>query len=167
MWSALFDLPRLHAVRKAFLAAFEIGEFERREFEQLKRAGDRVVDVLVRERDVLHDRDEPVFVGLVQPPDQVRQGIEAGQRVQRAAVMAGRQVGGARHRERRCFQHHPGRHAFAQLGERAVDDLARRRILDELDQRFDRSRDTGLVAATAWGALLRRIDPRYFFNQLL
>ena len=72
MWSALFDSPRLHADQEGGLGRVEIGEFQRREFEQLIRAGDRVVDVLIRERDMLHDRDEPVFADAFQPFDQVR-----------------------------------------------------------------------------------------------
>ena len=56
--------------------------------------------------------------------------------MQRAAMMAGRQVGGARHREGRGHQHRLDRHAGPQFFQGAIEDFAARRFLDELDQRL-------------------------------
>jgi len=108
---------------------------ERRELQQLVRPHRRVVYVLVRQRHVLQDRDETLLA--VQAPGQLRQGIETRQRVQRAAVMAGRHFGRAGHREGRGRQHGLDRQPGAQSCQGAVQDLRRRRVLDELHQRFD------------------------------
>ena len=112
------------------------GRIQRRELEQAERRGHRVVDVLVGQRDVLEDRQEAVLA--VQPPDQVGDGVQAGERMQRAAMVAGREIGGADHGERRGGQHCVGGDAGPQLFQRAVQDFAGGRLLDELDQRFNR-----------------------------
>jgi len=52
-------------------------------------------------------------------------------------MMAGGHFGRAGHRQRRGHQHRRDRHPGAQLLQRPVEDLRGRRILDELNQRFD------------------------------
>jgi hypothetical protein len=94
-----------------------------------------MVDVLVRQRDVLQHRDE--FLLALQPLDQLGHRIEPRQRVQRAAVMTGRHLGGAGHRQRRGRQHRRDRDPGAQLVQSAIDDLLRRRLFDKLHQRLD------------------------------
>ena len=59
----------------------------------------RRVDVLVGQSDVLENGQEAVLA--LQVPDQVGDRVQAGERMQRATVMAGREVGGAHDRERR------------------------------------------------------------------
>ena len=85
---------------------------------------------------MLEDGQEAVLA--FQPPDQIGDRVQAGERMQRAAVMAGRQVGGAHHRERRGGQHGLGGDSGTQFFQRAVQDFGGWRLLDELDQRFDR-----------------------------
>ena len=68
--------------------------------------------------------------------DQVSDRVQAGERMQRAAMMAGRQVGRTHHRERRSRQHGSGStpaRSFASVRSRIS---AGGRRLDELDQRF-------------------------------
>ena len=113
----------------------EIPYIVRLVFEELVGAHRRVVDVLVRQRDMLQDRQ--ITLLALEPLDELGDGIEAGQGVQRAAVMAGRHFGRARDRQRRGHQHRRDRHPGAQFLQRAVEDLDGRRILDELNQRFD------------------------------
>ena len=83
------------------------------ELQQLVRPGRRVIDVLVRQRHVLQDREKAVLA--LHALGQLRDRIQARERMQRAAVMAGREVRGARHRERRRSQHGLRRHPFTQL----------------------------------------------------
>jgi hypothetical protein len=94
-----------------------------------------VIDVLVRQRDVLKDRQEPLFArhalhGVVKR-------MKADERVQRAAVVPGRQVRGARDRERRRGQELLDRQAFAELAQGGFKDLAGVGLLDELHQQLD------------------------------
>ena len=44
---------------------------------------------------MLEDRQEAVLA--VQPPDQIGDGVQAGERVQRATVVAGGEIGGTDH----------------------------------------------------------------------
>ena len=138
-------LRRLDAFRGDGLAAAVIGKIgrparigagriERGEVQQAERRGDRVVDVLVGQSDVLEDGQELVLT--VQPVHQVGDRVQPGERVQRTAVMAGRQVGGPHHRQRRGGQHGLRLDTGTQFLQRAVQDLGGRRLLDELDQRF-------------------------------
>ena len=120
-------------VRPAFVGAAGI---QRREFQQAVGRGHRVVDVLVGQGDVLEDGQEAVLA--LQAPDQVGDRIQAGERMQRAAVMAGRAGRRSGHRQRRGGQHGLRRDAGAQLVQGAVENLAGGRLLDELDQWFDR-----------------------------
>jgi hypothetical protein len=63
--------------------------------------------------------------------------VETGERMQRTAMMAGRQIGRADDRKRRGGQHGLGRCAVAQLFQCAVNNFGGWGLLDELDQRFD------------------------------
>ena len=108
---------------------------QRREVQQAVWAGHRVVDVLVRQGHVLQDRQKPLLA--FQPADQLRYCVQACQGMQRAAVMAWRQVGGARHGEGGGRQHGLRRHPRTQLVQGAIQDFVAGRCLDELDQRLD------------------------------
>src|SRR4029077_5967005 len=70
--------------------------------------------------------------------NRLRDCVETCQGMQRAAVMAGRHFGGTGHRERRGGQHRLSRDPGTQFFEGPIQDLTRRRVLDELDQRLDR-----------------------------
>ena len=89
----------------------EIPYIVRLVFEELVGAHRRVVDVLVRQRDMLQDRQ--ITLLALEPLDELCDGIEAGQGVQRAAMMAGRHFGRARDRQRRGHQHRRDRHPGA------------------------------------------------------
>ena len=82
--------PAIHGGEERLLRAFDATRVHRLGIRQDVRAHAGVVDVLVRQRDVLKDRQEPLFArhalhGVVQ-------GMQPDERVQRPAMMAGRQV---------------------------------------------------------------------------
>jgi hypothetical protein len=90
--------------------------------------------VLVRQRDVLKDGKEPLFArhalhGVVEC-------MKPDERVQRPAMMAGRQVRGTSDRERRRGQELLDRHTIAQLAQGGFEDPAGVGLLDELHQRL-------------------------------
>ena len=61
------ELAAAAGQQKCLLRGLEIIEFKRRELEQLEGARHRVVDVLVRQRDVLQHRDKPVLAFEARP----------------------------------------------------------------------------------------------------
>jgi hypothetical protein len=79
-----------------------------------------VIDVLVRQRDVLKDRQEALLARHAL--DGVVERMNPDERVQRPAVMAGRQVRGTSDRERRRGQELLDRQAVAQLGQGGFED---------------------------------------------
>jgi hypothetical protein len=94
-----------------------------------------VIDVLVRQRDVLKDRQEPLFArhalhGVVEC-------MKPDERVQRPAMMAGWQVRGTSDRECRRGQELLDRQAIAQLTQGGFEDPAWVGLLDELHHRLD------------------------------
>ncbi|MGA3000124.1 MAG: hypothetical protein ABSE20_00220 [Acetobacteraceae bacterium] len=109
--------------------------------------------MLVGQGDVLQDGKE--FVLTFQAAHQLPDRIQAGDRMQRTAMMAGRQVGGTGHRQSRGGQQLLDRHTRAQLFEGAVEDFGARGFLNELNQWFYISRvlDTGMH-----GELLLRLN---------
>ena len=79
---------RRQVVRPAFIGAADV---QRREVQQAVGGGYRVVDVLVRECDVLKHGEESILA--FQPADQVGNGMQTRERVQRAPVMARGEIG--------------------------------------------------------------------------
>jgi hypothetical protein len=114
------------------------------EFQQRERPGHRVMHVLVGKCDVLQHGKELVLA--LQAAHQLPDRIQAGDRMQRTAVMAGGQVGGTGHRERRSRQQRLDRRAGAKLLQGAIQDFAARGFLNELNQWFYvvRVLDTGV-----------------------
>ena len=93
------------------------------------------MDMPVGEGNVLKDREEAVLA--VQPPDQLGDRVQPGERMQRPAMVPGRKVGGASHRQRRGRQHGLSSDAAPQLLQRAVQDLGGGCLFDEPDQWLD------------------------------
>jgi hypothetical protein len=67
------------------------------------------------------------------PRRDVVDGVQAAERMERTAVMAGRQIRAAHHRQRRGEEHVLGRRAGRELVVRGGDNAIGRRLLDELD----------------------------------
>src|SRR5439155_7362145 len=81
------------------------------------------------------DRQEPLFTR--HPFHGVVECMKPDERVQRPAMVAGRQVRGTSDRERRRGQELLDREAFAQLAQGGFEDPAGVGLLDELHQRLD------------------------------
>ena len=94
-----------------------------------------MIDVFVRQRDVLQDGQEPLFAR--DTLHGVMECMKPDERMQRPAMMPGRQVRGTSDRERRRGQELLDRHAIAQLAQGGFEDLAGVGLLDELHQGLD------------------------------
>lgn len=131
----LVALAPIGGLQKGVLGRLDAAGVQRGEVQQTIGRGHRIVDVLVRQSHMLQHRKKPIVP--FEPPNQLRHSIQARQRMQRAAMMTRRQIGRARHRQRRGRQHRLRCHAGAQLVQRAIQNLVSRGFLDEPDQRFD------------------------------
>ena len=95
----------------------------------------RRVDVLVGHGHVLDHGQARVLAG--QPRRDVPHRVQPRQRVERTAVMAGRQIRRAHHRQARGQEHVPDRGAGGEPVVGAGDDVLGRRLLDEAHERLD------------------------------
>ena len=98
----------------------------------------RMVDVLVREHDMLHDGHKMQIPG--EAFREMIDGVDAGQRVHRAAMMAGRQVRRPRDGQRRSGQKVATGHARLQLRDRSRQHVRRIRLFHKVHERFNRRR---------------------------
>ena len=78
----------IHGGEKRLLGAFDAARVQGLGIRQDVRAHPGVIDVLVRQRDVLQHRQEPLFAPHAL--DGVVEGMQPDERVQRPAMVAGR-----------------------------------------------------------------------------
>src|SRR5260370_42619195 len=95
----LFILATAPRSAERRLGRLDAAAIERLEVEQAEWPHIRLVDVLVGERDVLQHRHEAFFA--FEARGQVPDSMQAGDRMERAAMMTWRQVGRSHHSEPR------------------------------------------------------------------